>query len=74
MEQQWGQFILAHTQVWFSTNRHCCNRRIKRNVSRNVFSFGRYRDDADKINLLLKYVNSLNENLKFTAEIGGKSL
>ena len=42
--------------------------------------FGRYKDDCitiwtgheDKVNLLPEFLNSLNENLKFTVEIGGK--
>ena len=44
--------------------------------------FRRYRDDCveiwtgdvDKIDLLIELLNSLDENLKFTVEIGGKSL
>ena len=43
---------------------------------------GRYRDDyitlwtghVDKIDLLLEFLNCLDENLKFTVEIGGKSI
>ena len=31
-------------------------------------------EDRDKIDLLLEFLNSLDENLKFTVEIGGKSL
>ena len=33
-----------------------------------------YTGDLDKINLLLEFLNSLDENLKFIVEIGGKSL
>ena len=33
-----------------------------------------YTEDLDKINLLLEFLNSLDENLKFPVEIGGKSL
>ena len=29
-------------------------------------------EDRDKIDLLLEFLNSLDENLKFTVEIGGK--
>ena len=33
-----------------------------------------YTGDLDKVNLLLDFINSLDKNLKFTVEIGGKSL
>ena len=33
-----------------------------------------YTGDLDKVNLLLDFINSLDKNLKFTGEIGGKSL
>ena len=33
-----------------------------------------YTGDLDKTNLLLEFLNSLDKNLKFTVEIGGKSL
>ena len=54
----------------------------QRTIFQEIFYFGRYRDncitvwtgDVDKIDLLLEFLNSLDENLKFTVEIGGKSL
>ena len=44
--------------------------------------FGRYRDDClalwigteEKLNLFFEYINSLNPDLKFTMEVGGKEL
>ena len=54
----------------------------QRTVFQEIFYFRLYRDDCitmwtgyiDKIYLLLEFLNSLDENLKFTLEIGGKSL
>ena len=54
----------------------------QRTFFQEIFYFGRYRVDCitiwtghvDKIDLLLEFLNSLDENLKFTVEIGGKSL
>ena len=34
----------------------------------------KYARDLDKISLLLEFLNSLDENLKFTVKMGGKSL
>ena len=47
-----------------------------------MFYFRRYRGDCliiwtgdvDKVNLLLEFLNSLDENLNFTVAIGGKLL
>ena len=53
----------------------------QRTIFQAIFYFGRYRDDCitiwardvGKIDLLPKYLHSLDKNLKFAAEIGGKS-
>ena len=53
----------------------------QKTIFKEIFYFGRYRDDCitigtedvDKIDLLLEFLNSLDENWKFT-EIGAKSL
>ena len=50
-------------------------------IFQEIFYFGRYKaecitiwtKDVDKINLLFELLNSLDENLKFTVEICGKS-
>ena len=33
-----------------------------------------YTVDLDKVNLLIEFLNSVDKNLKFTVEIGGRSL
>ena len=53
----------------------------QRTIFQEIFYFGQYRDDcitigtgdADQMDLLLEFLNSLDENLKFTVEIGGIS-
>ena len=55
---------------------------VQRTIFQEIFYFGWYRDDCitiwtgdvDKIDLLLEFLNFLDENLKCTVEIGGKSL
>ena len=54
----------------------------QKTIFQEIFFFGWYRDDCitiwtghvDKIDLLFEFLNSLDENLKFTVEIDGKSL
>ena len=54
----------------------------QRTIFQKITYFGQYRDDCitkwtgdvDKVNLLLELLNTLDENLKSTVEIGGKSL
>ena len=70
---------LCYTRSGNSTN---AVKDAQRTIFQQIFYFGRYRDDCitiwtgdvNKIDLLQEDLNSLDENLKFTVEIGGKSL
>ena len=81
MKQQCRQLILVPTQIW-KFNQDDPVRDAQRTIFWEIFYFGPYRDhcitiwtkEVDKIDLLLDFLNSLDENLKFTVTIGGKSL
>ena len=80
---EWGRLVLTRLLGSSnSSNRYCCNRRTEDNfILLNIF-FGPYiygcitiwTGDVDKVNLILEFLNSLDENLNFIVEIGGKSL
>ena len=78
-------WIHPETCTWHDKNIQSNNNNVvidaQRTIFQEIFYSGWYRDDCitiwtgdvGKVDLLLEYLNSLDENLKFAAEIGGKS-